>query len=97
MSSTAPLPLEGVRVLEFCHTIMGLSAGMLLADLGVPVAGLGTKRKHSTDANSDRIQTQPFNRVRRRGPKTRRPIATAPQVETSTPAAATSFARPASG
>ncbi len=37
MSSTAPLPLEGVRVLEFCHTIMGPSAGMLLADLGADV------------------------------------------------------------
>ena len=37
MSGTAPLPLEGVRVLEFCHTIMGPSAGMLLADLGADV------------------------------------------------------------
>jgi crotonobetainyl-CoA:carnitine CoA-transferase CaiB-like acyl-CoA transferase len=33
----APLPLEGVRVLEFSHTIMGPSAGMLLADLGADV------------------------------------------------------------
>ncbi len=32
-----PLPLSGVRVLEFCHTIMGPSAGMLLADLGADV------------------------------------------------------------
>ncbi len=31
------LPLEGMRVLEFCHTIMGPSAGMLLADLGADV------------------------------------------------------------
>ena len=39
MSETnpAPLPLEGVRVLEFCHTIMGPSAWMLLADLGADV------------------------------------------------------------
>ena len=35
--STQPLPLEGIRVLEFCHTIMGPSAGMLLADLGADV------------------------------------------------------------
>ena len=35
--NVAPLPLEGVRVLEFCHTIMGPSAGMLLADLGADV------------------------------------------------------------
>ncbi len=31
------LPLAGLRVLEFCHTIMGPSAGMLLADLGAEV------------------------------------------------------------
>ena len=38
MSEAAdPLPLEGIRVLEFCHTIMGPSAGMLLADLGADV------------------------------------------------------------
>jgi crotonobetainyl-CoA:carnitine CoA-transferase CaiB-like acyl-CoA transferase len=44
MSSASPppggankLPLEGVRVLEFCHTVMGPSAGVLLADLGCDV------------------------------------------------------------
>ncbi|MCX7159135.1 MAG: CoA transferase, partial [Proteobacteria bacterium] len=31
------MPLDGVRVLEFSHTIMGPSAGMLLADLGADV------------------------------------------------------------
>ncbi len=30
-------PLAKVKVLEFCHTIMGPSAGMLLADLGADV------------------------------------------------------------
>ena len=30
-------PLSGIRVLEFCHTIMGPSAGLLLADLGADV------------------------------------------------------------
>jgi crotonobetainyl-CoA:carnitine CoA-transferase CaiB-like acyl-CoA transferase len=30
-------PLANLRVLEFCHTIMGPSAGMLLADLGADV------------------------------------------------------------
>jgi len=34
---TTGLPLDGVRVLEFCHTIMGPSAGVLLADLGCDV------------------------------------------------------------
>jgi crotonobetainyl-CoA:carnitine CoA-transferase CaiB-like acyl-CoA transferase len=32
-----PLPLAGVRVLEFCHTIMGPTAGVILADLGADV------------------------------------------------------------
>jgi crotonobetainyl-CoA:carnitine CoA-transferase CaiB-like acyl-CoA transferase len=32
-----PLPLAGMRVLEFCHTIMGPSAGLILADLGADV------------------------------------------------------------
>src|SRR6201996_8380202 len=31
------LPLTGVRVLEFCHTIMGPTAGLILADLGADV------------------------------------------------------------
>jgi crotonobetainyl-CoA:carnitine CoA-transferase CaiB-like acyl-CoA transferase len=36
-STAAPLPLAGIRVLEFCHTIMGPSAGLILADLGADV------------------------------------------------------------
>ncbi len=36
-SLPAALPLAGVRVLEFCHTIMGPTAGLLLADLGAEV------------------------------------------------------------
>ena len=35
--ATPPLPLAGIRVLEFCHTIMGPSAGLILADLGADV------------------------------------------------------------
>ena len=31
------LPLAGIRVLEFCHTIMGPTAGLILADLGADV------------------------------------------------------------
>jgi crotonobetainyl-CoA:carnitine CoA-transferase CaiB-like acyl-CoA transferase len=44
------LPLAGIRVLEFCHTIMGPSAGLILADLGAdvikiePVNGDSTRR-----------------------------------------------------
>ena len=37
MAEATPLPLAGVRVLEFCQTIMGPTAGMLMADLGADV------------------------------------------------------------
>src|ERR1700721_4809372 len=35
--ATATAPLAGIRVLEFCHTIMGPTAGLILADLGADV------------------------------------------------------------
>ena len=31
------LPLNGIKVVEFCHTIMGPTAGLILADLGADV------------------------------------------------------------
>ncbi|HEX4409311.1 MAG TPA: CaiB/BaiF CoA-transferase family protein [Xanthobacteraceae bacterium] len=49
-NTSADLPLAGIRVLEFCHTIMGPSAGLILADLGAdvikiePVHGDHTRR-----------------------------------------------------
>jgi crotonobetainyl-CoA:carnitine CoA-transferase CaiB-like acyl-CoA transferase len=33
----APLPLAGLRVIEFSHTVMGPAAGLILADLGADV------------------------------------------------------------
>src|SRR5277367_6414060 len=36
-TANATLPLAGIRVLEFCHTIMGPTAGLILADLGADV------------------------------------------------------------
>ena len=33
----AALPLAGVRVLEFCHTVMGPTCGLMLADMGAEV------------------------------------------------------------
>jgi crotonobetainyl-CoA:carnitine CoA-transferase CaiB-like acyl-CoA transferase len=33
----AKLPLDGIRVVEFCHMIMGPSAGLILGDLGADV------------------------------------------------------------
>ena len=49
--SAKPLPLSGIRVLEFCHTIMGPTAGLILADLGAdvikiePADGDATRRR----------------------------------------------------
>jgi crotonobetainyl-CoA:carnitine CoA-transferase CaiB-like acyl-CoA transferase len=37
MSSTPPLPLAGVRVVEFAHMVMGPTCGLVLADLGAEV------------------------------------------------------------
>jgi len=49
MSADA-MPLAGLRVLDFGHTVMGPTAGLILADLGAeviriePVAGDPTRR-----------------------------------------------------
>jgi crotonobetainyl-CoA:carnitine CoA-transferase CaiB-like acyl-CoA transferase len=49
-AGTAPQPLEGLRVVEFTHMVMGPTCGMLLADLGAevikvePVDGENTRR-----------------------------------------------------
>jgi len=48
---TKPLPLEGIRVVEFSHMIMGPACGLVLADLGAEVikvepAGKGDPTRH---------------------------------------------------
>ncbi len=47
---TIPFPLNGVKVIEFCHMVMGPTCGMILADLGAdvvkvePLGGETTRR-----------------------------------------------------
>ena len=35
--TSAPRPLDGVRVVEFSHMVMGPTCGLILADLGADV------------------------------------------------------------
>ena len=48
--NTAPLPLAGLRVVEFTHMVMGPTCGLVLGDLGAevikvePIEGEGTRR-----------------------------------------------------
>ncbi|MGQ0651854.1 MAG: CoA transferase, partial [Betaproteobacteria bacterium] len=50
------LPLEGIRVVEFAHMVMGPSCGLVLADLGAevikiePPAGDNTRRLEAAGA-----------------------------------------------
>ena len=54
--SARPLPLAGVRVIEFVHMVMGPACGLVLADLGAevikvePVEGDSTRRLTGTGA-----------------------------------------------
>jgi crotonobetainyl-CoA:carnitine CoA-transferase CaiB-like acyl-CoA transferase len=52
-----PLPLEGVRVIEFSHMVMGPACGLLLADLGAEVikvepAGKGDPTRYLTSTGA---------------------------------------------
>ncbi|VVE06340.1 formyl-CoA transferase [Pandoraea capi] len=64
---TAPMPLKGIRVVEFSHMVMGPACGMVLGDLGAdvikvePVGGDATRRLLGTGAGFFRT----FNRNKR--------------------------------
>ena len=55
-SSTSPLPLAGLRVVEFTHMVMGPTCGMLLADMGAEVIKVepvdGDRTRHLLGAGS---------------------------------------------
>jgi crotonobetainyl-CoA:carnitine CoA-transferase CaiB-like acyl-CoA transferase len=56
MSASASLPLQGIRVVEFAHMVMGPSCGLVLADLGAevikvePLEGDNTRRLEAAGA-----------------------------------------------
>jgi crotonobetainyl-CoA:carnitine CoA-transferase CaiB-like acyl-CoA transferase len=50
-AGNAALPLEGIRVLEFGHTVMGPSSSMVLADLGADVIKVEPPEGDRTRAN----------------------------------------------
>jgi crotonobetainyl-CoA:carnitine CoA-transferase CaiB-like acyl-CoA transferase len=56
MNASVELPLEGIKVIEFSHMVMGPSAGLLLADLGAqvtkvePISGDNTRRLKGSGA-----------------------------------------------
>ncbi|ALS62602.1 CaiB/BaiF CoA transferase family protein [Pandoraea norimbergensis] len=62
-----PMPLQGIRVVEFSHMVMGPTCGMVLGDLGAdvikvePVSGDATRRLLGTGAGFFRT----FNRNKR--------------------------------
>ncbi len=49
-ADSKPLPLQGIRIVEFTHMVMGPTCGMVLADLGAevikvePLAGDSTRK-----------------------------------------------------
>lgn len=56
-AAVKPLPLEGIRVIEFSHMVMGPSCGMILADLGAEVIkveprGAGDKTRYLPGSGS---------------------------------------------
>lgn len=67
VSEAAPMPLRGIRVVEFSHMVMGPTCGMVLGDLGAdvikiePIDGDGTRRLLGTGAGFFRS----FNRNKR--------------------------------
>ena len=48
MSASAPLPLAGVRVMEFCQVAAGPFCGMLFSDMGAEVIRID--RKHAGES-----------------------------------------------
>jgi len=57
MTTLSPMPLEGVRVIEFSHMVMGPTCGLVLADLGAEVIkieppGKGDRTRYLTSSGT---------------------------------------------
>ncbi|MFC0407973.1 CaiB/BaiF CoA transferase family protein [Roseomonas elaeocarpi] len=57
MNAPSPLPLEGIRVVEFSHMVMGPTCGLVLADLGAEVIkvephGKGDRTRYLTNSGT---------------------------------------------
>ena len=67
MTDSKPLPLEGIRVVEFTHMVMGPTCGMVLADLGADVIKVepidGDRTRHLLGAGAGFFPM--FNRNKR--------------------------------
>ena len=89
MSAPTTLPLDGMRVVEFTHMVMGPTCGMILADLGaevikieppggdktrkLPGLGIGFFRSFNRNKKSVVLDINDARRPRRRG-RTDRPV-----------------------
>jgi len=70
------LPLDGVRVVEFAHMVMGPTCGLVLADLGADVVKVSRSKATTRAAEGGRRRilpgVQPQQDQPRRGPEARR-------------------------
>ena len=48
MAETRGLPLDGIKVVEFTHMVMGPAAGLVLADLGADIVRIEPASGDST-------------------------------------------------
>lgn len=79
-----PLPLAGLRVVEFTHMVMGPTCGMVLADLGAEVIKVepveGDRTRHLLGAGAGFFHVQPQQEKHCAGPAQPRSAGGGPQA-----------------